>query len=307
MTIVPGLSHVPDLEQLEALAVTAGAGSMSAAARQLGVSQQAVSARISAAERLLGVAVFERSTRGVAATPTGEVVLAGVRDVLDAASGLAVTAASLRSRGAGHVRVAASNTVSECLLPGWAGLLRAERPDVRLHWTPGNSEAVLDAVATGQVDLGFVEGPTVPRTLRSRVVAKDSLVVVVTPDHPWARVTDGISVTELRRTPLVLREAGSGTRERLDEAVPDRVTPAQVLRSTAAVRDAARTLGAPTVLSSLAVEWDLTTGRLVEVHVRDLAMPRRLRAVWHPNQRPRGAAADLLRIAGARADPVRRP
>ncbi len=299
MAGVPGLSHVPDLEQLEALAVTAAAGSMSAAARELGVSQQAVSARISAAEGLLGVAVFERSTRGVTATLSGEVVLARVRDVLDAAAGLAVTAASLRSRGAGQVRVAASNTVSECLLPGWAARLRAENPDVRLHWTPGNSESVLEAVAAGQVDLGFVEGPTVPRTLRSRVVARDSLVVVVTPDHPWARALDGIDVEELRRTPLVLREAGSGTRERLDAAVPDRAAPAQVLRSTAEVRDAARTLGAPTVLSSLAVEPDLATGRLVEVRVRDLAMPRRLRAVWHPNQRPRGAAADLLRIAGA--------
>ncbi len=300
MAGVPGLSHVPDLEQLEALAVTAALGSMSAAARQLGVSQQAVSARISAAETLLGVAVFERSTRGVTATLSGEVVLARVRDVLDAASGLAVTAASLRSRGAGHVRVAASNTVSECLLPGWAARLRAENPDVQLHWTPGNSESVLEAVATGQVDLGFVEGPTVPRTLRSRVVARDSLIVVVTPDHPWARADDGIGIEELRRTPLVLREAGSGTRERLDAAVPDRAAPAQVLRSTAEVRDAARTLGAPTVLSSLAVEPDLATGRLVQVQVRDLAMPRRLRAVWHPNQRPRGAAADLLRIAGAR-------
>ncbi len=273
---------------------------MSGAATELGVSQQAVSARITAAERLLGVAVFERSTRGVAVTEAGRLVVTWAQAVLDAATALDRGAESLRTEAAEVVRVAASNTVSEALLPGWAARLRAERPDVRIHVVPGNSETVLDLVAKGEVDLGYVEGPRVPRTLRSRVVARDVLMVVVPPDHAWASRRSPVGREELASTPLVLREEGSGTRERLERAMPEHVPPRQVLGSTAAVRDAAITLGAPTILSSLAVQRDLEAGRLVAVAVDDLAMPRRLRAVWHPSRRPRGIAAELLRLSAAR-------
>lgn len=293
------LTHVPDLDQLRALDATADHGSMSAAARVLGISQQAVSARVRAAEGLLGVAVFERSPRGIRPTGGGQLVLTWVRAVLDAAEALENGVGALRSDGS-RVRVAASNTVSECLLPAWAQSLRSRHPDVALRIRPGNSEQVLEDVAAGAVDLGFVEGPRVPRTLRSQVVARDRLVVVVPPDHAWARRRRGITAEELASTSLVLRESGSGTRERLEEVLPTLSPPAVVMPSAAAVRDAALTLGIPCVLSSLAVRADAEAGRLVVVPVRDLEVPRRIRAVWHPNQRPRGLAATLLAIAAGR-------
>lgn len=290
------LTHVPDLDQLSALDAAADHGSMSGAARALGISQQAVSARIRAAEALLGVAVFERSTRGIRPTGGGQLVLTWVREVLDAAEALESGVGALRSDGS-RVRVAASNTVSECLLPVWAQSLRARHPDVALRIRPGNSEQVLDDVAAGEVDLGFVEGPRVPRTLRSQVVARDELVVVVPSDHPWARRRRTITGDELASTSLVLRESGSGTRERLEEVLPRLAPPAAVMPSAAAVRDTALALGLPCVLSSLAARPDVESGRLVVVPVSDLEVPRLIRAVWHPNQRPRGPAAELLAIA----------
>lgn len=293
------LTHVPDLEQLRALDATADHGSMSGAARALGISQQAVSARVRAAETLLGVAVFDRSTRGIRPTGGGQLVLTWVRAVLDAAEALENGVGALRSDGS-RVRVAASNTVSECLLPAWAQALRAKHPDVALRIRSGNSEQVLEDVAAGAVDLGFVEGPRVPRTLRSQVVARDELVVAVPTDHPWARRRRGITADELAATSLVLRESGSGTRERLEEVLPGLAPPAVVMPSAAAVRDASLTLGIPCVLSSLAVRPDVAGGRLVVVPVSDLEVPRRIRAVWHPHQRPRGLAATLLAIAADR-------
>ncbi len=290
-------TRVPDLGQLHALVVTAGAGSMSAAAELLGVTQQAVSGRIRASEATLGVAVFDRSTRGVVLTSAGQLVVTWARDVLNAAESLDDGVRALRSEGDTVVHVAASNTISECLLPRWASQLRGQQAQARVQVRPGNSEMVLGLVAAGEVSLGYVEGPRVPRTLRSKVVARDHLVVVVAPDHRWARLPRGICRDELARTPLVVREAGSGTRLRLLEAVPDLVEPELVLSSTGAVRDAVVTSGCPAVLSSLAVRQDVGGGRLVEVPVRDLSIPRLLRAVWHPSQRPQGAAADLLRIS----------
>ncbi|WP_406832513.1 LysR family transcriptional regulator [Pedococcus sp. KACC 23699] len=294
---MPSLQRVPSVDQLLALTTAAAQGSMGVAARRLEISQQAVSARITAAEGLLGVVVLERSTSGVRPTGQGQLVLTWAQQVIDAAGELEDGVAGLRAGGR-TVVVAASNTVSEALLPAWASQLRQLHPDVTLEVVLGNSRTVLDAVAKGEVDLGYVETPHIPRGLRSKAVARDELVVVTPPDHPWARRRRGIDRAELSSTRLVLREDGSGTRTHVEEAMPGHAPPLHTLPSTAAVRDAVRTMSVPTILSTLAVEGDLATGRLVRVPVRDLAMPRTLRAVWNPNQRPRGPAADLLHLSG---------
>lgn len=290
------LTHVPSLEQLTAVVAAASTGSMGAAARQLGVSQQAVSARITAAEALFGFAVLRRSSTGVSPTGQGQLVLAWAHTVLDAAHELEEGVTALRTPGR-PVSVAASNTISEALLPLWASQLRRTHPDTSLQVFPGNSQDVIDAVDAGRVDLGFVETSSMPRGLGSRVVAHDELVVVVPPEHPWTRRRGGIDRGELSATPLILREPGSGTRDHIDHALPGHAPALHTFPSTAAVRDAVATTGIPTILSSLAIAGDLATGRLRTITVRDLSMPRTLHAIWHPRQRPRGAAADLLRIA----------
>lgn len=290
------LTRVPSLEQLLAITTTAAHGSMGVAAGHLGVSQQAVSARVSAAERLLGVALFERSSVGVRPTGAGALVVGWADEVIRTATALDEGVHSLRS-ARDRITVAASSTISEVLLPTWAGQLRRHHPEIALHVVPGNSHTVIEAVARGEVNLGYVEGPTVPRTVRSRTVAHDELIVVVPPDHPWARRRRGIDRAELAQARLILREDGSGTRSHLTQVLPDHAPPLQTLGSNAAVRDAARATGAATVLSALAVADDVRAGRLVHVAVPGLTMPRTLRVIWHPNQRPQGAAAELVRLS----------
>ncbi|KYH44222.1 LysR family transcriptional regulator [Branchiibius sp. NY16-3462-2] len=295
-----GLSHVPDLTQLQAIISVAQHGSMTAAAGELGISQQAVSERVRIAERVLGVPVFERTARGVRLTTQGGVVIDWATDILIAAENLDQGVRTLCGADRRSVTVAASNTVSECLLPGWASRLRARDPDVQLHVLPGNSDQVIHEVSTGAAQLGFVESPRIPRSVRSRVVAHDELVAVVPPDHPWARRSRPLPASELAQTPLVLRESGSGTRAFLEDAIGNLTEAAAVLPSTAAVRDAVITLGAPAVLSSLAVSRDVESGRLVAIEVKDTNLRRALRAVWHPSSPPRGAAGDLMSIAAGR-------
>lgn len=295
------LTRVPDLQQLTALVVAAQRGSMSAAAVELGISQQAVSERIRAAERILRLPVFERTARGIRLTDQGTLLIDWATDVLAAATRLDEGAQTLVAADRGSVTVAASNTISECLLPDWASRWRTVEPGVRMHVLPGNSEYVAAEVSSGAAQLGFVESPAVPRSLRSKVVGRDELVLVVPPDHPWARRVRGVTADEVARTPLILREPGSGTRQFVERAIPLAAEPGAVLSSTAAVRDAVVTLGSPAMLSSLAVSRDLESGRLVRVVVRDCSLARQLRAVWHPARPPRGPAADLLSIAAGRA------
>ncbi|WP_329455651.1 LysR family transcriptional regulator [Streptomyces sp. NBC_01497] len=302
-------THVPDLPDLQMLAAVAATGSLRLAAGELGVSQQALSQRVRALEGRVGFALLSRGPRGSHLTAAGRLVEQWATRVLDAAAELDAGITALRTDRASHLKVAASLTVAGHLLPRWLVALRDQQrltgtsaTNIELEAT--NSVAVAEAVEHGTADVGFVEGPRAPLGLRSRTVARDELLVVVDPGHPWARRTSPITASELAATPLVTREAGSGTREALaaalDAALPDspQAEPALELTGTASVKSAIVAGAGPGALSSLAVADDLTLGRLHAVPVAGVNLVRDLRAVWAGGpQPPQGPVRDLIALA----------
>jgi len=290
------LERVPDLDSLALLLEVAATGSLGRAAAAHGLSQPAVSARVQAVERLVGFPLLVRGARGSTLAPQGA-LLAGV---LGAAAVLDAGIASLRGDLDARLRVAASLTVAEHLLPGWLVRLAAARPDTAVSLTASNSADVAVAVLGGQVELGFVEGPDLPGGLQEQVVGADRLVVVVPPGHPWSRRRRPVEATELAATRLVQREPTSGTRTALEHALAGLgplAAPLLELSTSSGVRAAVAAGAGPAVLSDLAVSEDLAAGRLVQVPLRGVELRRQLRAVWTVGQRPGGPARDLLAIA----------
>jgi DNA-binding transcriptional LysR family regulator len=277
-------------------------GSLGLAAAEHGISQPAASTRIRRLERQLGVPLIERSPRGSHLTRDGELVAGWAQAAVDAAAALDAGVTSLRAHSDAVLRVAASMTVAEYLLPGWLTVLRARDPRTAVALTAGNSAEVAVAVLDGRADLGFVEGPDQPPGLASQQVSADRLTVVVAPGHRWDRRRSGITAAELAVTPLVVREPGSGTRRYFEQALSahgdrDRVPPVAVLSSTTAIKSAVAAGIGPAVLSSLAVAPELAAGTLRAVKVTDLDLSRRLLAVWAAGRQLIGPAADLRTIS----------
>ncbi|MFC8268775.1 LysR family transcriptional regulator [Streptomyces cinereoruber] len=296
----PHLSHrVPDLGALELLLAVARHGSLGAAAREVGITQPAASSRIRSMERQLGVALVDRSPRGSRLTDAGALVTDWARRIVEAAEAFDAGAQALRGRRDSRLRVAASMTIAEYLLPGWLIALRAERPDTAVSLQAGNSAAVAERLFAGDADVGFVEGLAVPDGLDGVVVAHDRLSIVAAPSHPWARRRAPLDPAELAATPLVLRERGSGTRQVLDAALAAHgglARPLLELASTTAVKAAAVSGAGPAVLSELAITEELASRRLVAVPVEGVVLRRDLRAVWPAGHRPTGPARDLLSL-----------
>ncbi|MFH8982544.1 LysR family transcriptional regulator [Streptomyces varsoviensis] len=292
------LAHrVPDLAALQLLLAVARLGSLGRAARELGITQPAASSRIRSMERMLGVSLVERSPRGSTLTPSGALVTDWARRVVEAAEAFDVGAQALRGRRDSRLRVAASMTIAEYLLPGWLIALRGSRPDTAVSLFAGNSTAVAERVLGGAADLGFVEGLSVAPGLDGAVIGHDHLVVVVAPTHPWARRRAPLDPAELAATPLLLRERGSGTRQVLDAALAAHgglTAPLLELASTTAVKAAVVSGAGPSVLSELALGEELAARRLVQIPVEAVRLGRDLRAVWPTGQRPAGPARDLL-------------
>ncbi|MFF5015860.1 LysR family transcriptional regulator [Streptomyces sp. NPDC001165] len=291
------LAHrVPDLGALELLLAVARLGSLGAAAREVGITQPAASSRIRSMERQLGVALVDRSPRGSRLTDAGALVTDWARRVVEAAAAFDAGARALRDRRDSRLRVAASMTIAEYLLPGWLLALHAERPDTAVSLLAGNSAKVAELLLADEADLGFVEGLTVPAGLDSTVIAHDRLIVVTAPGHPWARRRRPLTPEELAATPLILRERGSGTRQVLDSALGGLARPLMELSSTTAVKASAVSGAGPSVLSELAVGEELAMRRLVVIPVEEVSLRRDLRAVWPTGHRPTGPARELLSL-----------
>lgn len=287
----------PDLETLELLVLVAELGSMGAAAHRLGMSQPAASRALARFERRCGLTLLDRSPRGSRLTAQGALLVDWSREVLDAAERLTLSASALRRQRAAQLRVAASMTVAEYLVPKWLAAFRRAHPDVHVDLAVMNSDHVMESVAAGDHDVGFVETTTVPSQMHYGPVARDELRVVVDRDHPWVRHS-ALTLAQLAAMPLVLREQGSGTRRALEDALGhhglDLVPPAQEMSSNAAVRIAASAGVAPAVLSEYAVREAIEHGDLAEVPLAEGPLRRDLRAVWVGGPRPSGPAGDLV-------------
>ncbi|NJC73145.1 LysR family transcriptional regulator [Planosporangium thailandense] len=273
-----------DLTALRLLVDTVDTGSVSAAARAARIAQPSASEALHRLERRLGLTLLVRTPQGSRPTPAAQRLVGLARQALTALDAVAAEAAALQAAERQEVRVAASYTIAEYVLPA----LLPGAGDLTVALSVVNSDEVLTRVRGHEADVGFIEGPLDVTGLRVRRIARDELVVVVAPRHPWARLDEPLPAATLARTPLLLREPESGTRRTYERALAGLgLTPAAplgVLTSTEALKAAVRAEVGGTVLSRLAVAADVPAGTLVEVPVAGLDLGRDLRAVWLPGR-----------------------
>ena len=240
-------------------------------------------------------------------TSAGLLYAAQARELLDAAEQFSDWLRHSRDEDARELRVGASMTIAEHLMPAWLAELRRRSPRIRVDLEVLNSTQVLAGVHDGRLRLGFVETPRLPGDVHAMTLREDELVVVVAPEHPWALREGPLDPAELAATPLVVREGGSGTRDAYEELVPaaGETPPVQELGSNAAVRIAVASGAGPAVLSMLAVRSGLESGQLLRVPVAGPRLRRPLTAVWNGPRRLSGPAADLVAVATAATPPPR--
>lgn len=304
---MPLSARMPELASFEVFLTIAEMGSLGRAARELGMTQQAVSRRLAYMEAQIGVTLAVRTTRGSELTPAGLIVAEWASRLLEVAGEIDAGLGSLRKEGRERIKVAASQTIAEQLMPHWLLSLQGEATRrgvvvAQVVLTATNSEHAIASVRDGTVDLGFVENPGPPRGLGSCVVGEDELVIVVPPGHRWARRARVVTARELAETPLVAREPHSGIRDSLTAALRQvlgddlqQAPPVLELTSAAAMRAAVLAGAGPAAMSRLAVADDLAVGRLRAVTIPELDLRRKFRAIWVGGRTPpAGAIRDLL-------------
>ena len=202
--------------ELAAFVAAVQSGSVQGAADALDLTQSAATKRVQALERRLGVTLLVRGRSGTSPSEDGKALYPEARRALDALA--AADRAVSKSKGARRLRVVASHTVGECLLPEWLASFRMGAPDVHPQVDVVNSPRVIEALREGAAEVGFVEGLDRLDGLEAMTVARDEIVLVVAATHRWAR-RRSVRPQELATERYVSRESGSGTRAIADEVL----------------------------------------------------------------------------------------
>jgi DNA-binding transcriptional LysR family regulator len=290
------MADAVDLEAARLLLLIEESGSLGAAARRIGISQPAASARLRAFETRWRLTLVERSPRGSRLTDDGLAVASWARAVWHEVDTMLAGLVALKGARGADLAIAASLTLAEYVVPRWLAELRGRRPEVRPHLHVVNSERVVDLVRDGTAGVGFIETAARPVDLRSRPVGRDRLVVLTTPDHPWARRRTALTRSQLVKEAWVLREVGSGTRSTFESALRAQPRLALEAGSTTALLGAALAGVGPAVVSGRAAKAPVETGRLVVIPT-ELDLSRPFLALWSSTRRLPDPAQDLLVIA----------
>lgn len=293
------MSKFVDLDSLRLLLLIDELGSLGSAARELGVSQPAASARLRSLESRYGLTLVSRSPRGSRPTEDGKAVCTWARSVMTEVDSLETGIGALSARRRGNLKIAASLTIAEYFIPRWLAELQRAQPGVHAGLLVVNSTEVVAMVREDRVKLGFIESALEIPDLQSRQVGTDRVSVVVPPDHRWAHAKQPIDRDELASTPLVVRETGSGTRETFERALGAQASIVLEAGSTNVIIGAALNGVGPAVVSEVAVRTAIENGTLVDVPVT-LDLRRSLRGIWRKNEPLRPPLGDLVTIAARR-------
>jgi LysR family transcriptional regulator, low CO2-responsive transcriptional regulator len=277
-------SEYLQLPFLQTFSKAAELSSFTGAARAMRLTQASVSQRVQALEKTLGTPLFKRQGGRVLLTEAGQKLYGYAQRILDLHREACREVTGHDAPVSGELSLAASSIPGEHLLPALLSLFGQKHPRIRVRATVSDSMGVMTQVERGEVSLGLVGRKTDNPHLEFRYLASDKMVLVVPPGHALRR-WNKVSVKQLPRHPLILREVGSGLRHCFEKSLDKAglsladLRVALELGSNEAIKEAVLRGVGIAILSTYAVQKELRAGQLHSLAVSDLHCDRQMYVV----------------------------
>jgi DNA-binding transcriptional LysR family regulator len=281
------------------------------AAEKLHISQPSTSQHVRLLEEELGVRLLDRgqsgNASGIRLTAAGEILLTFARQATRQSQRVIAQLATLEGQSGGQLKLAASTTVAQYVLPRILGLFLKQNPRVELSVKSGNTEEVTAWVVSGEAGLGLIEGPPTKKEVAIDPFLEDRLLLIVARSHPWA-ATASVPLAMLETEPILMREQGSGTRHVIERALKraglrlNQLQLAMELDSTEAIVSGVEAGLGIGFVSELAIRKELRLKTLATVAVAGLEIRRAFSIIRPAGPVTTGAVAAFRSFALEHAD-----
>ncbi len=269
------------VHELQIFIAAAEEENFSAAARNLHLSQPAISFQIQALEQRLKVQLFQRIGRRILLTEAGRELLPMAHEMIQLSSRIEETMCASQGLVKGHVVIGCSTSPGKYILPHLIGAFRRQYPQVQFTVEVMTRETVEEKLLNRQLHIGVLSLCSKIKDLECWTLLVDELVLIVGASHPWAS-RDRIAPAELRDVEWILREGGAATRQVVaatlveHDIAADDLRVAMELGSTEAVESAVEAGLGVSIVSRVAVRRGLELGKIKAINIDGLSIQREI-------------------------------
>ncbi len=291
------------IPELRAFLIAAETENFSETGRRLGISQPAVSMQIRSLEQMLGADLFQRTGRSVTLTEAGEALVPLAEDIAHRTIRLEEAMASIQGEVVGRLRIACTTTAGKYVLPQLMVGLLTSHPNVSLECLVVPRTVALDRLREGEAHLAMASMREEDPGLEYRAFITDRIVLVVPPNHRWAKLDRPLEIEELRGEPFVMREENAGTYVALTEGLSwhdlemDDLNVVMTLGNAEAIRMTVQTGIGVAFLSHLVAQEAVDAGKLATVPVKGLELSKTLYLIRNPDRPATRAQAEFWNLA----------
>ncbi len=269
--------------------------SFSQAAKQLYISQPAVSRGVQELERQLNLILIDRSMNTFTLTEGGRLLYQHGLHIFAAERAAEVALEELHGLVRGQLALGASQTIGTYLLPPLLSQFHRCYAGVRLMLDILNTHQILERLISAPLDLAFVEGPVDLPNLIITPWRVDTLVVIASPDNHLVG-KQPLALNDVLAEPFIMREVGSGTRENIERELRTRgvqLNTAMELGGTSAIKEAVAAGLGISIVSEATIKLERTAGTLVVLDVPHFVLTRTMSQVMVA-ERPLSRAATVF-------------
>jgi len=248
------------------------------------MSQPSVSLHIKNLEKEFQTQLFLRSPKFLKITPTGEILYDRAKQIITIYEQTKQDILEQHNIIKGELKIGASFTIGEYILPSLLIDLQKDYPDLELQVIIGNTEEIVQSVRLFQVDIGLIEGQTNEKELSVHPFLQDELFIISSNDHKLADKND-VTITDLQNQSWITRELGSGTGEYLNHVIRSnglKVKSLLTISSNQGIKETVINGMGLSLLSRSVIARDVQHKNLSIIKLKDHSFNRTLSYVYSP-------------------------
>ena len=269
------------LRQMQIFLNVVASGHLTNVAKDMNLSQSAISMSIKELENILGRPVFDRINKKLVLNEVGRAFYKEIDPIFKKLSDIEYEFKNSENKG--MIRVGASTTIVDYLMPSIICSYMSSYPDVKITLKEGNTKEITEMIKEGSIDVGFVEGFVSGSDIIKEKIGVDELVVVTADTN----LCKSCYIDELAEKRWVLREEGSGTREVFLEYIKEKVDDLNVffeLGHTESIKSILMNRECLTCISKISVENEIKEGKLYKVDVKNFDCKRDFLMIYHKDK-----------------------